>query len=231
MAATIRARRSPCLRHRTSGAAETPQALRRSEKSLRDNPHPDFSNCSHTTPVSTTLVRSFHLRWKQVPDPTHHSRKWAFSLLDTGFRHGPRGPTHESNHKADRFANVRVLATWTLFESEFCPNRFKRLGIRPIQSENFSLGMKHGSQSKSGQSAGCGRAFSAARRPGLLGMTVDQRRLPRQPWPCQPMSRTRSSAPSVKRARQLRLTTRVGTYWRVVSQVLPVYIDPAVFTV
>ena len=139
MAATIRARRSPCLRHRTSGAAETPQALRRSEKSLRDNPHPDFSNCSHTTPVSTTLVRSFHLRWKQVPDPTHHSRKWAFSLLDTGFRHGPRGPTHESNHKADRFANVRVFATWTLFESEFWPNRFKRLGIRPIQSENFSL--------------------------------------------------------------------------------------------
>ena len=85
------------------------------------------------------LDRSFHLRWKQVPDPTHHSRKWAFSLLDTGFRHGPRGPTHESNHKADRFANVRVLATWTLFESEFWPNRFKRLGIRPIQSENFSL--------------------------------------------------------------------------------------------
>jgi hypothetical protein len=34
----------------------------------------------------------------------------------------------------------RVLATWTLFESEFWPNRFKRLGIRPIQSENFSLG-------------------------------------------------------------------------------------------
>jgi hypothetical protein len=33
----------------------------------------------------------------------------------------------------------RVLATWTLFESEFWPNRFKRLGIRPIQSENFSL--------------------------------------------------------------------------------------------
>ena len=33
----------------------------------------------------------------------------------------------------------RVLATWTLFESEFWPNRFKRLGIRPIQSENFRL--------------------------------------------------------------------------------------------
>ena len=33
----------------------------------------------------------------------------------------------------------RVLATWTLFESEFWPNRFKRLGIQPIQSENFRL--------------------------------------------------------------------------------------------
>jgi hypothetical protein len=85
------------------------------------------------------LDRSFHLRWKQVPDPTHHSRKWAFSLLDTGFRHGLRGPTHESNHKADRFANACVLITWTLFENEFWPNRFKRLGIQACRSENFSL--------------------------------------------------------------------------------------------
>src|SRR6516164_8499696 len=71
-------------------------------------------SCRHHGPPDSAstgsgLARSFHLRWKQVPDPTHHSRKWAFSLLDTGFRHGPRGPTHESNHKADRFANVRVF--------------------------------------------------------------------------------------------------------------------------
>jgi len=110
------------------------------------------------------LNRSFHLRWKQVPDPTHHSRKWAFSLLDTGFRHGPRGPTHESNHKADRFANVRVLATWTLFESEFWPNRFKRLGIRPIQSENFRLRLSHAWRARASQRSPERRAWTVQAR-------------------------------------------------------------------
>ena len=66
-----------------------------------------------------TLARSFHFRWKQVPDPTHHSRKSAFSLLDTGFRHGPRDPRMSGITTAVDFANVRVLATWTFFESEF----------------------------------------------------------------------------------------------------------------
>src|SRR5262252_9453173 len=59
----------------------------------------------------------------------------------TGHRPSPRSerPTHEWNHDSGRFANVSVLATWTLFDSEFWPNRFKRLGIRPNQSENFGL--------------------------------------------------------------------------------------------
>jgi len=53
------------------------------------------------TPIFT-LARSFHLGWKESPDSTHHSRNSAFSQLDTGFRHGPSGPTHQSNHKTDR---------------------------------------------------------------------------------------------------------------------------------
>jgi hypothetical protein len=62
-----------------------------------------------------------------------------FFVTGHRLRPGPREPTYKSNHKADRFANVRVLATWTHFESEFWPNRFKRLGIRPSEGENFSL--------------------------------------------------------------------------------------------
>jgi hypothetical protein len=60
----------------------------------------------------------------------------------TGHRLSPRfeGPIYEWNHDSGRFANVSVLATWTLFDSEFWPNRFKRLSIRPNQSENFGLG-------------------------------------------------------------------------------------------
>jgi hypothetical protein len=149
------------------------------------------------------IARSFHLRWKQVPDPTHHSRKWAFSLLDTGFRHGPRGPTHESNHKADRFANVRVLATWTLFESEFCPNRFKRLGIRPIQSENFSIAALtnevRGSDPKSPQRAPRGVVRSSARPVRLATLTfprtsvISRTRQSRHP-------KARSGSESVPRA-------------------------------
>ena len=69
--------------------------------------------------ATAALDRSFHFRWKQVPDPTHHSRKSAFSLLDTGFRHGPRDPRMSGITTAVDFANVRVLATWTFFESEF----------------------------------------------------------------------------------------------------------------
>jgi hypothetical protein len=59
----------------------------------------------------------------------------------TGHRLSPRseGPTHEWNHDSGRFANVDLLATSTPFESEFWANRFKRLGIRPNQSENFGL--------------------------------------------------------------------------------------------
>src|SRR5262249_25650648 len=57
-----------------------------------DPPHIGHDLQPGGTAASRHLTRSFHFRWKQVPDPTHHSRKWAFSLLDTGFRHGPRDP-------------------------------------------------------------------------------------------------------------------------------------------
>ena len=140
-AAGQRPRRGPRWGRR-SIAGRCPRALPRWPNNICNLPQNASTAPVDVVPAAACLIRSFHLRWKQVPDPTHHSRKWAFSLLDTGFRHGPRGPTHESNHKADRFANVRVLATWTLFESEFCPNRFKRLGIRPIQSENFRLAIR-----------------------------------------------------------------------------------------